>query len=69
MAASALEQNPITDFTNNDGWHDDWADGWVKATVTLAEGTSLECEPMDVLRPQLRPAILPLVTPTTRSGR
>ena len=64
VAASALEQNPITDFTNNDGWHDDWADGWVKATVTLADGTSLECEPGWVVccGPNFAPQIPPLVT-------
>ena len=34
----------ITSFADNDGWHDDWADGPVDATVTLADGRTLQAE-------------------------
>lgn len=63
-AVSALEQNPITDFTNNDGWHDDWCDGWVRATVTLANGTTIDCDPAWIVccGPNFAPQIPPLVT-------
>lgn len=36
---------PITSFADNDGWHDDWCDGPVKASVTLADGRTLEADP------------------------
>lgn len=64
VAATALEQNPISDFTNNDGWHDDWCDGWVRADVTLDDGTALACEPGWVVccGPNFAPQIPPLVT-------
>jgi hypothetical protein len=64
VSETALEQNTVTDFTNNDGWHDDWCDGWVKATVTLADGTMLDCEPGWVVccGPNFAPQIPPLVT-------
>ena len=61
---SALPENPLRDFTNNDGWYDDWCDGWVKATVTLPDGTTLESEPAWVIccGPDFAPQIPPLVT-------
>ena len=64
VAETALPQNPITDFTNNDGWHDDWADGWVTATATLSDGTVLDCEPGWIVccGPNFAPQIPPLVT-------
>ncbi len=64
VAISALQQNPISDFTNNDGWHDDWCDGWVKATVRLHDGTALDAEPGWVVccGPNFAPQIPPLVT-------
>ena len=40
-SASAPYQNAITNFADNDGWFDDWSDGWVRADVTLSDGTSL----------------------------
>ncbi|MDJ0838974.1 MAG: CTQ-dependent glycine oxidase GoxA [Acidobacteriota bacterium] len=36
-AAITNEQN-ITNFTDNDGWYDDWCDGWVQAEITMTEG-------------------------------
>ena len=64
VAASALPQNPVRDFTNNDGWHDDWCDGWVKASATLEDGTHVECEPAWVVccGPDFAPQIQPVVT-------
>jgi hypothetical protein len=32
---SAMRQSPINNFSDNDGWYDDWADGYVKAEVYL----------------------------------
>lgn len=34
----------ITSFADNDGWHDDWCDGPVDATVTLADGQVLSAD-------------------------
>lgn len=63
VANSALPQNPVRDFTNNDGWHDDWCDGWVKATVRVG-GTDLDCEPAWVVccGPKFAPQIEPIVS-------
>ena len=36
ISRSAVPNNPISNFSDNDGWHDDWCDGVVQATVTLA---------------------------------
>lgn len=35
---------PITNFADNDGWHDDWCDGPVDATVTLPDGRVLQAD-------------------------
>ena len=35
---------PITNFADNDAWHDDWCDGPVQATVTLPDGRTLTAE-------------------------
>lgn len=32
----------ITSFADNDGWHDDWCDGPVTATVSLKDGTAVD---------------------------
>jgi len=34
----------ITSFADNDGWHDDWCDGPVDATVTLPDGQVLNAD-------------------------
>ncbi len=37
-SASYLKK-PATTFANNDGWHDDTSDGWVRATVRIGSKT------------------------------
>ncbi|WP_420132242.1 CTQ-dependent glycine oxidase GoxA [Rhodopseudomonas sp.] len=63
VSRSALPQNPVRDFTNNDGWHDDWADGWVKASVSI-DGQTVEAEPAWVVccGPKFAPQLEPIVT-------
>ncbi|MCP3405004.1 CTQ-dependent glycine oxidase GoxA [Bradyrhizobium sp. CCGB01] len=63
ISESALPQNPVRDFTNNDGWHDDWCDGWVKANVRVG-GTDIACEPAWVVccGPKFAPQIEPIVS-------
>jgi len=39
---------PAADFSNNDGWHDDVADGPVRATLTI-DGKTIEAEPATVV--------------------
>lgn len=63
VSNSALPQNPVRDFTNNDGWHDDWCDGWVKATVRVSDA-DIECESAWVVccGPKFAPQIDPIVS-------
>ena len=63
VSRTAIPQNPVRDFTNNDGWHDDWCDGWVKATVQI-NGETVECEPAWVVScgPKFAPQMEPIVT-------
>lgn len=63
VSRSALPQNPVRDFTNNDGWHDDWCDGWVKASINVG-GTEMDCEPAWVVccGPKFAPQIEPIVS-------
>lgn len=63
VSRSAIEQNPVRDFTNNDAWHDDWADGWVRATVSI-DGQDLECDPAWIVccGPKFAPQLEPVVT-------
>lgn len=53
---------PVT-FANNDGWHDDVADGPVRATVTV-DGVQFEADPgyVVVVPPNYAPGISGLVT-------
>ncbi|HZH17586.1 MAG TPA: CTQ-dependent glycine oxidase GoxA [Archangium sp.] len=44
VSQSALPDNPISNFSDNDGWHDDWCDGVVQAKVRLKDGTSMNVE-------------------------
>ncbi|TIL65612.1 LodA/GoxA family CTQ-dependent oxidase [Mesorhizobium sp.] len=54
---------PLT-FANNVGWHDDVADGPVRATVTFAGGKSIEAEPgyIAVTPPNYAPGLFGLIT-------
>ncbi|HZG41340.1 MAG TPA: LodA/GoxA family CTQ-dependent oxidase [Longimicrobium sp.] len=64
ISASPSPANPIQNFSNNSGWYDDISDGWVKARVTLRDGTVLDAEPGWVFTgpPDYAPAIQPLIT-------
>lgn len=48
-SGSAKPNQPITNYANNDYWHDDTADGIVSATITLPDGSSVEAEQAHVL--------------------
>ena len=63
ISRTALPQNPVRDFTNNDGWHDDWCDGWVQARVEI-DGASVPCEPAWIVccGPKFAPQLEPIVT-------
>jgi hypothetical protein len=54
----------LTSFADNDEWHDDWCDGPVNATVTLADGRELKAEPSWVacVGPNFAPEIPPITT-------
>ncbi|WP_366554284.1 CTQ-dependent glycine oxidase GoxA [Aquibaculum sediminis] len=56
--------SPITNFADNDGWHDDWCDGPVSARVRLPNGRSLEAEHAWVAcaGPNFAPEIPPITT-------
>lgn len=55
---------PITSFADNDGWHDDWCDGPVKATVTLPDGRTLTADSAWIacVGPNFAPEIPPVTT-------
>lgn len=48
VPADGISRSPrgtaITNFADNDGWHDDWCDGPVDATVTLPDGQVLDAD-------------------------
>lgn len=54
----------ITSFADNDGWHDDWCDGPVRAKVTLADGRTLDADHAWVasVGPNFAPEIPPIST-------
>lgn len=54
----------ITSFADNDGWHDDWCDGPVHATITLGDGRKLEADSAWVasVGPNFAPEIPPFTT-------
>lgn len=61
---SVRPNNPISTYANNDGWHDDSADGIVRATIALPDGTTVEADPAWVLvaPPKFAPQIDNMVT-------
>ncbi|WP_341990942.1 CTQ-dependent glycine oxidase GoxA [Azorhizobium sp. AG788] len=64
VAQSAYPNNPITNFSDNDGWYDDWCDGPVEAKVTLGDGRTLVAENAWVAccGPDFAPEIPPFIT-------
>jgi hypothetical protein len=54
----------ITSFADNDGWHDDWCDGPVKARVRLPDGRELEADHgwIACVGPDFAPEIPPITT-------
>jgi len=61
---SAIPNNPITNFSDNDGWYDDWCDGVVRARVRLAGGPEMEAENAWIAccGPDFAPEIPPFVS-------
>lgn len=64
ISAPVLPNNPIVDFTKNDGWFDDWCDGTVNATITLRSGQRFTALPAWVVccGPDYAPEITPFTT-------
>lgn len=64
VAASAIPNNPITNFSDNDGWHDDWCDGPVEARVTFLDGREIDAENAWVAccGPDFAPEIPPFIS-------
>lgn len=60
----AIPPKPPTTFANNEGWHDDIADGPVEAVVTFPDGSSVEAEPgyLATTPPNYAPGVQGLVT-------
>lgn len=54
----------LTTFANNDDWHDDIADGPVRATIRFADGTAIDAEPgyVAVTPPNFAPGLFGVVT-------
>ena len=44
LSRTPIANNPIANFADNDGWHDDWCDGSVQAKVQLAGGQEMIAE-------------------------
>lgn len=55
---------PITSFADNNGWHDDWCDGPVRATVRYPDGKTFEADTAWVacVGPNFAPEIPPVST-------
>jgi len=63
-AATTDPTRLITNYANNDRWYDDTSDGPVTATVTFANGTTMEASPSWVIvgPPDYAPAIPNFIT-------
>lgn len=61
---SAIPNNPITNFSDNDGWYDDWCDGVVRARVRIAGGPAMDAENAWIAccGPDFAPEIPPFVS-------
>ncbi|MCX7362292.1 MAG: CTQ-dependent glycine oxidase GoxA [Alphaproteobacteria bacterium] len=44
QSRSAVPNNPIANFSDNDGWHDDWCDGVVQARVQFADRPAMTAD-------------------------
>lgn len=64
VAKSAVPNNPITNFSDNDGWHDDWCDGPVDARITFKDGRVMDAENAWVAccGPDFAPEIPPFIS-------
>ena len=64
QSRSAMPNNPISNFSDNDGWHDDWCDGVVQARVQFAGGPGMEADNGWVAScgPHYAPEIQPFVS-------
>ena len=63
-SGSAIPNNPITNFADNDAWYDDWCDGVVRARITMPTGSPAEAEHAWVAccGPHFAPEIMPFVS-------
>lgn len=63
VSQSAIPNNPISSFADNDGWHDDWCDGPVHAEVEI-DGETYTADPSWVasVGPNFAPEIAPIST-------
>ena len=61
---SATPDNPIDSFSDNDGWYDDWCDGFVNAKVSLEDGRKLPVDPawVSMCGPNFAPEIDAFIT-------
>ena len=64
LSQSAVPNNPITNFSDNDGWHDDWCDGVVKAEVEFPDHPAMAAENAWVAScgPDFAPDLQPVVS-------
>jgi L-Lysine epsilon oxidase N-terminal/L-lysine epsilon oxidase C-terminal domain len=64
QSTSAVPNNPITNFSDNDGWQDDWCDGPVQARVSLNGGPVMTADNGWIAScgPDFAPEIHPFVT-------
>jgi hypothetical protein len=64
VSDSAIPNNPITNFADNDGWHDDWCDGIVRARVSIGGGPPIEAEHgwVACCGPHFAPEIMPFIS-------
>lgn len=64
VSASAIPNNPITNFADNDGWHDDWCDGVVRARVTIGTDAPIEADHgwVACCGPHFAPEIMPFIS-------
>lgn len=61
---SAIPNNPITNFSDNDGWYDDWCDGPVTARVRFLSGAAMDAQHAWVAccGPSFAPEIPPFIS-------